>query len=180
MISIDNSICLDLGSGSNVKSGYVGLDLRTSGVDVFGKLPYSDNSVSKIWASHILEHESHRRTVEVLQEWRRVLVPNGIIEIVVPNLYHDSLLVIMSEILKRDTANLPEVIFAHQDYEYSYHKTAFTKSLIRSTLIQAGFRDVKVKGVSSKVRYGINRKKYGLSHLISAFSKPELYAIGAK
>ena len=171
---------LDLGSGPNPRQGYQPVDLRFGGQNVFGRLNFPDNSVEQIWASHILEHETHRRTVTVLEDWKRVLVPGGQLEVVVPNLGHDALVVAISELLGRDSVHLAEMIFAHQEYEYSFHKTAFTKKILHGCFQEAGFRSIQAKGACYKVKYGLNRKKYGISHMISLVKKPELYAVGVK
>jgi ubiquinone/menaquinone biosynthesis C-methylase UbiE len=46
------------------------------------KLPFSDNSVDRLIATHILEHVY--RPHEVIREWNRVLKPGGTMSILIP------------------------------------------------------------------------------------------------
>lgn len=49
-------------------------------------LPFSDNFVARIYASHVLEHLNDAQLTHFLGEAYRVLRPNGVIRIVVPDL----------------------------------------------------------------------------------------------
>jgi predicted SAM-dependent methyltransferase len=46
---------------------------------------FADESVDEVRASHILEHFSHTKTVDVVREWVRVLKVGGILKIAVPD-----------------------------------------------------------------------------------------------
>lgn len=48
------------------------------------KLPFEDNSIDEIYAGHMLEH--YRLEDRPLEEWKRVLKPNGRITITVPDI----------------------------------------------------------------------------------------------
>lgn len=54
--------------------------------DVRKGLPYLDNSVKFIYASHLFEHLSRLEARKLLKESYRVLVPGGVIRIIVPDL----------------------------------------------------------------------------------------------
>ncbi len=98
-----------------------------------------DAQVLEIYASHILEHFSHRRTLEVLQEWNRVLVRGGKAYNSVPDfdamikLYHTNGL----------TDFIRNMLYGDQEYALAYHYTAFTYPTLAALCVQAGFRDVK-------------------------------------
>lgn len=49
-------------------------------------LPFPDDYADSVWASHVLEHFTELEANTILEEWRRVLKPNGSIVVVVPNL----------------------------------------------------------------------------------------------
>ena len=49
------------------------------------KLPYKDESVDLIYASHVLEYFDRDEVVPVLREWIRVLKKGGILRIAVPD-----------------------------------------------------------------------------------------------
>ena len=53
--------------------------------DATHRLPFSDNTFSLLYASHVLEHVAWYQTVDVLREWVRVLRPGGSLEIWVPD-----------------------------------------------------------------------------------------------
>ena len=55
--------------------------------DASKKLPYRDQSVSKIYSSHFLEHIPHDKGFIFLKECYRVLKTDGVVRLVVPDLY---------------------------------------------------------------------------------------------
>ena len=54
--------------------------------DLRKKFPWEDNSVDVVYSSHTLEHLSKSEGQHFLTECHRVLKPNGIIRIIVPDL----------------------------------------------------------------------------------------------
>jgi predicted SAM-dependent methyltransferase len=81
---LTDKIRLNIGAGQSNLPGFVSLDIKT-GTDASGKLPYADNSVDEVYASHVLEHIHHSKANAALAEWVRVLKPGGRIRIAVPN-----------------------------------------------------------------------------------------------
>jgi ubiquinone/menaquinone biosynthesis C-methylase UbiE len=80
---------LDIGSAEARFKDYTTVDLYAPEADVkadAGALPFDDNSVEAIWASHILEHIPPPRVQPVLREWLRVLEPGGTATIATPDL----------------------------------------------------------------------------------------------
>jgi predicted SAM-dependent methyltransferase len=55
-------------------------------LDVRKRLPFSDGTISVVYASHLLEHLYHSEAISLLKELHRVLSPGGIIRIVVPDI----------------------------------------------------------------------------------------------
>jgi FkbM family methyltransferase len=74
---------LNLGAGGTHLTGFTNVD-RKLDTEVY-PLPYPDDSIEEIVASHVLEHFSHRETSLVLQEWVRVLKPGGKVRLAVPD-----------------------------------------------------------------------------------------------
>ena len=79
---------LNIGCGNWRPEGYTTYDMYDYTADVQGdarKLPYPDNSIEEILASHLLEHFHFRESFDVLSEWKRVLIPGGKLILEVPN-----------------------------------------------------------------------------------------------
>lgn len=80
---------LNLGCGKQKLEGYIGIDIKDYGQeivrDITRGLPFDDNSVDEIFASHFFEHLSGEDVIFVLEECYRVLKPNCEIEIRVPH-----------------------------------------------------------------------------------------------
>jgi ubiquinone/menaquinone biosynthesis C-methylase UbiE len=56
--------------------------------DLTKPLPFSENSFSVIYGSHVLEHLYLTDARRLLSECERILKPGGVIRLVVPDLYH--------------------------------------------------------------------------------------------
>jgi SAM-dependent methyltransferase len=81
-IPLLGGIQLNIGAGHKLIPGTVPLDLPQYNADK-DPIPYKDGEVAAIYAFHFLEHVKH--PIEVLREMERVLMPNGVINIVVPH-----------------------------------------------------------------------------------------------
>lgn len=117
--------------------GYTPLDIK-GGVEA-GKLPYGDETVDEIYASHVLEHIPHARTALVLQEWRRVLKSGGVVRIAVPDF----------DKLREQDYDSSEGVFAphvlmggHTDSD-DIHHNVFTYKRLADYLQRLGFEDVR-------------------------------------
>jgi predicted SAM-dependent methyltransferase len=82
-------IKLEIGAGN--KKGineWITLDINKK-CDLFWDLrlgiPFPDNSIHIIYSSHLFEHLSFNETRILLKECKRVLIPNGVFSICVPN-----------------------------------------------------------------------------------------------
>lgn len=79
------AVRLNIGAGGKPIEGYTSFDIK-DGNDASQRLPYDDGSVDEIYASHVLEHIDPRKIPFVLREWSRVLKPNGLMRICVPDM----------------------------------------------------------------------------------------------
>jgi predicted SAM-dependent methyltransferase len=82
---------LNLGCGSRFHSSWTNVNFTSTGKDVIAcnlnnGIPFSDNSFDVIYHSHILEHFSKNQALFFLKECYRVLCPEGILRVVVPDL----------------------------------------------------------------------------------------------
>ena len=74
---------LNIGAGPTKIEDFTPLDVK-HGKPAF-PLPYDDNSIEEIRASHVLEHFSFNDAKKALIEWVRVLKPGGRLRVAVPD-----------------------------------------------------------------------------------------------
>ena len=82
---------LNLGCGSKFHKDWVNLDMTSDSPHVIAAnllkgIPFPDNSFDVIYHSQVLEHILKDKAHDFIKECYRVLKPNGIIRIVVPDL----------------------------------------------------------------------------------------------
>jgi len=82
---------LNLGCGNRFNDSWINLDFTSSNPKVkshnfLNGIPFEDGSIDVVYHSHVLEHFSKTDGVNFIKECYRVLKPNGIIRIAVPDL----------------------------------------------------------------------------------------------
>jgi SAM-dependent methyltransferase len=123
---------LNLGSGFTSIGGFLAVD-SWNGEPVY-PLDWPDGSVDEIRASHVLEHFGHRQTLLVLEEWCRVLKPNGIMRIAVPSIEQ-----IMAEMDRGTPFNMIEMfITGGQVDDDDHHGTVFTRQKLAAQMHLSG------------------------------------------
>jgi predicted SAM-dependent methyltransferase len=144
---------LNVGCGPNIVSGFIhldwdwlpGLDLCW---DVRRGLPFKDHSLQGIYSEHCLEHLKLEETRAVLKEFRRVLEPQGLARIVLPNaglyldLYH------RSRNGEWVTFPYPEpgftpLMYVNKVFSGYGHCYAYDADTLSQLLRDAGFSDVR-------------------------------------
>jgi predicted SAM-dependent methyltransferase len=128
---------LNIGSGDKCQPGFEKWDIK------YGKLAYPldlpDNSVEEIYASHILEHFSHKHTLLVLRDWVRALRPGGKIKIAVPDLNK-----IIDIYVSGQEPTMPIEAFimgGHMDND-DVHRSVFVPDKLKKQMELAGLKDV--------------------------------------
>ena len=137
---------LHLGCGPRYIPGFVHVDcMRAPHVNIVGpveKLPFSDASISLIYASHVLEHFGRNEYKQVLVEWFRVLEPGGILRLAVPDfsacaaIYYESGLV-------DGLSGLVGLLVGGQRDANDFHKMVFDEPFLRRDLLSTGFKEVR-------------------------------------
>jgi predicted SAM-dependent methyltransferase len=111
-------------------------------------LAFADDSLGCVYASHVLEHFSHRDTRRVLNEWYRVLKPDGKLIVNVPD-FDWACMAWLNPAMRtpyfRDDQRFLEVFFGGQDDAGEVHFTGFTAGGLRTVLLQVGFLRVDVR-----------------------------------
>lgn len=135
---------LHLGCGKRFIPGFVHIDAvdfehvdHVASIDNLSFIP--DNSVELIYNCHVLEHFKRKDVEKVLAEWYRVLKPEGVLRISVPDF--ESLCKIYTQ-----TSNLSLVkgaLFGRQDYLYNIHYNVFDFKDLKSELESVGFKEVE-------------------------------------
>lgn len=131
---------LNLGCGNDVRKGFLNLDLFSDDPNVIymdvRNLRFDDGSVDQILASDILEHFSHREISSILNEWSRVLKPDGSLIIRCPNLR----LQVDAYVRGDWNAEIASyMIFGGQTNPGDYHCIGFDEKSIEKYLLNAGF-----------------------------------------
>lgn len=136
---------LHLGCGPDYKDGYTNVDIRKEvRADLHAdvrKLSLEDATVDEILARNILEHFPIAETVTILGEWRRILKPDGVLMIIVPDIRYWSQQY-LNKIIKSD--DFVYRMYGGQTSPYDIHYTGFDDSLIRQYCLDAGFEDGKI------------------------------------
>lgn len=138
----DGALRLHLGCGPIDRPGFVNIDARPAPhvhrVQRIDRLPdFADATAELVYCCHCLEHVSHRDTLRVLQEWRRVLKPGGVLRLSVPDF---DLIVDAYTAHGRDIDSVLQALMGGQDYDFNFHYSAFTERSLSALLVEAGFR----------------------------------------
>lgn len=108
----DNSLYLNLGCGSRYLPEWTNVDFVSTNEGVISHnltlgIPFEDNSFDVVYHSHVLEHFPKNQAEIFISECYRVLKPNGIIRIAVPDLEQIARLYIQQlEMVKNDSTQI--------------------------------------------------------------------------
>jgi predicted SAM-dependent methyltransferase len=106
----------------------------------------TDESVSVIYASHVVEHFHYgldNKLTETLSEWYRVLQPGGKLLISVPDLKTLCWLFLNPNFTVYERHHIMRIIFGGQINQYDVHYTGFDYEILGLYLQEAGFSDVE-------------------------------------
>jgi len=111
------------------------------------KLPYEDQSVDVIYASHVLEYFDREEATTLLQEWIRVLKKGGILRIAVPDFESMAIIYVMDRNLL-DRVPLSSILGPlygkmAMGNQTIYHKTAYDFDSLSDLLKSVGIDGVK-------------------------------------
>lgn len=142
---------LNIGAGGTKVDGYINVDsLLLRNTALISNIKYlryfvKKESVSNIYASHILEHFSEKEIHGVLKTLFELLQNGGELRISVPDL--DKIVKIYNKnfeyFQKRGTAPWIGPIYGGQSTEYDFHKTGFNLNWMSYLLEETGFKEIK-------------------------------------
>jgi predicted SAM-dependent methyltransferase len=131
---------LHLGCGQRRLDGFINIDVNPSSATDYvadvARLPCRDNSVERIESYHMIEHIPLQAVTRLLEEWRRVLRPDGSLVIECPDVDQ-----IMREYLDGREERLVGV-FGHQRFPGDTHLWGYNESRLRRLLQSVGFASV--------------------------------------
>jgi len=143
---------LDIGSQDGRYRDFTTVDLHASEADIkadAGALPFADNSVEEIWASHILEHIPPPRVQPVLKEWLRVLVLGGTARIITPDLDDGC----RAWLERRPGAQ--SILFGSCEGEGQIHYLGWGAMELRHELAAAGFHVISLQSVRETAEHNL-------------------------
>jgi len=154
----ESGLCLDIGCGPNMQPQNINLDYIWRPrldicCDITRGLPFRDNYVAGIFTEHCFEHIGFRETLGILNECRRVMMPDSYIRVIVPD---------FEIYAKRYAANVAMPYAESDPIEGIYtpamsvnrimyghgHRFIFDFATMKAVLEHAGFSDV------AKCKYG--------------------------
>jgi predicted SAM-dependent methyltransferase len=134
---------LHLGCGDKHIEGYINIDIRyLPGVDEVDNVArlrkYKPNSISVIYASHVLEHFNRWEYMNVLERWYEILEPNGILRLGVPDFEE-----IVNYYQKtKDLRAISGMLYGGQDYIENNHFWIWDFNTLKKELMCVGFKNV--------------------------------------
>ena len=128
---------LDLGCGPVRIPGYTPVD-ASLGHDVRA-LPFADNTVDEIRASHVLEHISYTEAESVVRHWASILKPGGWLKVAVPDF--DLITKWYSEGRGSEMPLEGYLLGGHTDHN-DVHKAIYQAQKLKMLLEQSGLEDV--------------------------------------
>jgi len=141
---VDGDIKLNLGSGGDVRPGYVNADIRReTGPDVvcdMHSLPFRDDVFNEVLLIDVIEHS--KEPVRVLRELHRVLKKDAELWLRCPDFEK----IIDPEFIESTPfENTENKLLGGRDNPYDQHKSLYTADVLRKRLEEAGFNGVVVK-----------------------------------
>jgi len=140
---------VQLGCGPKYLDGFINIDGNFQRrvdylMDIRAGLPFDDDSIEFIYSCHTLEHLFITDALTVLGECRRVLRPDGVLRLTLPDFLH------AQRILDRkETSTFPRSFASPEGQAINFlfcdgqHKFAYTPEVIREIALNIGFRRVE-------------------------------------
>ena len=165
---------LNWGCGTEPEPGWVNSDIKDGpgidlSCDILRGLPLEDGSMEYVVSIHALPELRYPDVVPALTELRRVLAPEGVLRLALPDLDRGIRAYLDGD---RDYFLVPDedagsigAKFIVQMLWYGYSKTLFTYDFTRELLQRAGFSDIQ------RCRYGQTAGPY--PEIVQLDNRPE-------
>lgn len=143
-------IKLHLGCGDYWLDGYINIDINVYGgtdmlFDIRQGLPFQPEVVEIIEAYEVLEHFNRDEAFNLLEDWKRVLIPEGKVKISVPDF--DGLVEKyptdeQSSDAEHRKEEVIKMVYGFTDHPN--HKEGYTQEKLKALFEQHGYRNVVV------------------------------------
>lgn len=145
-VHADGKLLLHIGCGPIDSPEFVNVDavpyahvhVVTESIDELSE--FADEAVDLVYMCHVLEHIKTPQVKRVLQEMRRVLKPDGVLRLSVPDFDR---LVAVYEAAGGDLEMIRKQLMGGQDSEYNIHYGLFNRRSLSGLLQEIGFRVVR-------------------------------------
>ncbi len=107
-------------------------------------LPFEENSVDLIYASHVFEYFDREEADAVLQKWKKCLKPNGILRLAVPNFDMYARLYVDKKITLDQCLGPLYGKWQMTKNDVIYHKTTYDFISLENKLKLNGFTNIKL------------------------------------
>lgn len=99
------------------------------------EMPFASGEFDVVFSSHTLEHFARTEVPAVLDEWVRIMKPDGEMRLVLPNIKWAAQHIMNDEI----DADVLNVLYGAQTYNENFHKMGFTPQIVEQMLTERGF-----------------------------------------
>lgn len=106
---------------------------------------FSDGTFAAVYASHVAEHFSYQRDLlKALKEWHRVLRPEGLLFVSVPDMDVLAELFLLRESLTaKERFEVMRMLFGGQLDEHDFHYVGLNEEFLADFLRAAGFMEIR-------------------------------------
>lgn len=111
--------------------------------DVANLSAFRHASIAEVYASHVFEHLSMNQIAPALQGVFRVLEPDGLFRIAVPNLETLARLVLDTNVSTSGLWELTRRIYGGDTDQHDRHGCGFVPETLQAMLEQVGFADIR-------------------------------------
>jgi len=142
---MNNNLKLHVGCGwRNFGPDWVHIDggdySHISSKDIIN-LPFNDNSINLIYASHVVEYFDREEVITIFNKWYNKLKPGGILRLAVPDFKTIAKLYIEENIPLKNFIG-PLYGKMKMENQWIYHKTIYDFKELSELLMECGFIDV--------------------------------------
>jgi predicted SAM-dependent methyltransferase len=142
---------IEVGAGARPTPGYLHVDvIEQDGIDVLDDgrtlATFADGVAQEIYSHWFLEHVAFHEVPPMLEHWKRVLAPGGMVHMVTNNHEAHNRCLFEGQITWREWSYLIYAVDNRPGYNvWDIHKCAWNQELLAEMLDECGFVDVDVE-----------------------------------